>query len=88
MKISEAFREAQTNLWNGVNDMSGGYLYSCDTFFCSPENFQMMRALASSCECKTNRSDQFSEFPFGPQRQGARFMWLEMLALIAEEEGL
>lgn len=90
MKISEAFREAQKKLWDGSGSLGEDKeLYSCGTFsFFRFHHLFWMSVHASSYGCEVNAENQFDEFPFGEERQGARFMWLEMLALIAEDEGL
>jgi len=38
--------------------------------------------------CPTSSGESFDEFRKGGQRQGARFLWLDFAALVAEDEGL
>ena len=90
MKLSEIFREAQTYLWDGDwNGASRLCIYSCDAIKMAKGYYPVSaKTLIAECGCKGSSLFQFSEFKTNQEAQGARFMWLEMLALIADDEGL
>lgn len=91
MKISEILRKAADGfLWTGEQRDSDNR-YSCgavadvtdqkvdDSAAC---NFLMELGV------DTWSYHAFDEFPEGEIRQGARFLWLDFAALVAEDEGL
>lgn len=86
---------ADEYLWNGVDDMfeaPGPNGYSCDAYhyaagwkFTSEERkagYDFLSALGVD----PDDTEQFTEVPHGETRQGARFLWLDFAALVAEEE--
>ena len=97
MKLSETFRVAQTYLgkddWEGFWDGTKNH-FSCDAIKSAcragVDDLLVVYAIdfAEKCGVNCHWTRQFDEFEYGEERQGARFMWLEMLALIAEDEGL
>ena len=85
MKLSEVFREAQIYL--GKDEFSCNAIRSACR--AGVDYWLVVYAIdfAEKCGVYCNWTRQFDEFKYGEERQGARFMWLEMLALIAEDEG-
>ena len=95
MKLSELFREAQTYLATYASDgILEGQGYSCHAIKmacrAAGDDLLFVYAIdfAEECGVYCNWTLQFDEFKYGEERQCARFMWLEMLALLADDEGL
>ena len=47
-----------------------------------------MTVFIDSLGCSRRSLFEFNEFERGPERQGARYLWLKFAALVAESEGL
>jgi len=103
MKISEILRKAADEHLKSVDDYDEGRMrYSCNAVSnaCSTldrnhaENFKRVMDFLIELGVDCGRTDnginpQFAnDFEAGPERQGARFLWLDFAALVAEDEGL
>ena len=96
MKISEILHEAaDVYLWDGIEDDAWCSEYSC----CAVSDAVQALRVSGVCEKRIYRGleemgvnvtnvYQFNEFPFGEQRQAARYSWLKFAAMIAEEQGV
>ena len=92
MKISEILHEAaDVYLWDGIEDDHDKQLYSCDAINTATENTQTLLKIKSGLKemgLNTETFSEFKEFPYGEQRQSARYTWLKFAAMIAEEQGV
>jgi hypothetical protein len=92
-KLSEIYWHAACELDPGKTTMRG-YYYTCDAIGQALLDLHGVPHSHKSAKAKTfypltevSGFDMFSEFPEGLERQSARFLWLCMLAEIAESEG-
>lgn len=92
-KMAQIFRRAQRRLWNGSFPRGNAkHEYSCDAVggvcYTAKDQAEMMKFIDQlGCDCYSVH--QFKEFPWGtPERQGARFLWLEWCALMCDEEAV
>lgn len=91
MKISKILRKAaDTELACGTRSM-WKHIWSCNAVAVIPTRgkdadaaYEFLEELGLWC----GSSSAFDEFPSGAIRQGARFLWLDFAALVAESEGL
>lgn len=92
MKISTILRKATEELWDGTREGdSGGTSFTCAAV-CNvraPRN-DIAAAIdfLASLGVNPNSGGQFLELESGEPKQGARFLWLDFAALVAEDEGL
>jgi hypothetical protein len=96
MKLSEVlWIAANEQLWDGDLRYDNLSEYSCgavSALISSPMIFswtftstiKFLRELGVQSSC----TKQFNEFDPGPERQGARYLWLDFARLVAEDEGL
>ena len=101
MKLSEAIEYTQRRLSPSCSFGAEGFpkkvAYTCDGLGlaysrgkpCSfdrdfPELAIFFTAFGVNCGSRS----EFEEFPPGPERQGARFLWLEFARLVLLDEGL
>lgn len=101
VKISKVLHlAADKYLWDGV----GGIKFYGDEYSCIAVRLAVQQIRASNPEACVPTSDIFDgltkmgvdcrsswEFYFfkeGPERQGARYLWLKWAALMAEEQGV
>jgi len=90
MKISEILRKAANEkLSNGIYDSDTSVAQSClaIAFTQKRDRFSSALSFVARLGCDFDYSN-FDEFPEGEIRQGARFLWLDFAALVAEDEGL
>ena len=95
MKISDTLWEA-ANLYldHGLVDfqLSGVNRYSC----CAVDMAESKNKVPNTPGCdflaslgvKQFAGNQFDEFEYGEERQGARYLWLDFARLVALDEGL
>lgn len=95
MKISETLRKAADEfMWSGWPKIAGNKeIWSCHAIQ-TVEGVQIglhsqspATMFVKSLGCNPGSGDDFDEFPEGPERQGARFLWLHFAALVAEDMG-
>jgi hypothetical protein len=88
----------------GKNDSRYDSTYSCDTIYyyfkqkekvshlwLSPKQLEVKKqfhSLVKSMGCDTHSMKAFEEFTEGTERQSIRYAWLEMVALVAEDENI
>ena len=87
----------------GKKDKPTNSTYSCDvihyyfyqkhgvTFWLSPKQLEVQNqfhSLVRSMGCDTLSMKAFEEFTEGIERQSVRYAWLEMVALVAEDEDI
>lgn len=89
MKISEVLHQAaDERLWDGV---AGWWESGFDVwrFSCDAIGFEKYEALCFVQELGVDPDgiQQFDEFNYGQESQGARYLWLKFAALVAESEG-
>lgn len=87
----------------GKNDTVFNSTYSCDvihyyfcrkygsTFWLSPKQAavqSIFHVLVYSMGCNTGSMYEFEEFKEGSERQSVRYAWLELVALVAEDEDI
>ena len=81
---------ADVYLWDGSVGGSG-FAYSCSAAskaaFATDTSMWAIFNFLRSLGVDTEGHHEFDEFPHGPIRQGARFLWLDFAALYAEELG-
>lgn len=89
MKVSEILRRAaRENLWDGRSHIHARREFSFHAVIWAVEGWpkdalEFLRSLGVGRD-----GNQFNEFRYGERRQGARFLWLEFAALVAEDEGI
>ena len=95
MKISEILHEAaDVHLWNGIGNIGDNCQHSCCAVAAGIANGYFEIKMLQIKEGLTNMGvnvssfNEFSEFPYGEQRQAARYTWLKFAAMIAEEQGV
>lgn len=102
MKISDIlWRAANEHLWDGSSIQEiGQWAFSCDAAFeaasINPTTLKDMYSYRESAVgefleelgCPVTTAISFFDFPEGPQRQGARYLWLMFAYLVAKDEGL
>jgi hypothetical protein len=97
MKLSDVlWNAANIYLWSGDTPNHGdGNAWSCG----AAETAEIQADLEEASLCwvvdfletlgvDSCSSEQFEEFERGPERQGARYLWLDFARLVAEDEGL
>lgn len=95
MKVSDILRDAADKfLWDGMYEPSPALTYSCDAVLggamgdCDFSERRYVRAFLGDLGVDDYGHYEFDEFEEGEERQGARFLWLDFAALVAEDEGL
>lgn len=99
MKLGKALRKAADfYLWDGVAPYVYGAglprIYTCDAVVfggmakCGSKATDKAVAFLRELGVYVHGFGEFDEFEAGEERQGARFLWLDFAALVAEDEGL
>lgn len=103
MKLSDLlWKAANEHLWDGKGAPPLSYreAFSCCAVFDAAndalpdgaarygDDWWPARDFLADLGCPTASLSAFSDFANGPERQGARYLWLIFAAMIAEEEGL
>lgn len=93
MSIADVLhRAADEFLWDGIAPVMSQD-YSCAALYLATGpgwTYEYRVALAGlrNMGVDVGSYGEFDEFPEGPERQAARYMWLKFAALIAEEQGV
>lgn len=90
MKISEVLLRARDeHLWSGIKKKSYR-LEHCTCYAIAAVNPSDCSAInfVESLGVDTGSFVEFLEFVAGPERQGARFLFLTFAAMVAESEGI